>query len=482
MSVRGDWQCRHLDPSVAVPYQSSEEHMLITAGTRQPDASATILVPKSPWGPTDDAVPGETPARRPFPCHVAVIGLGYVGLPTALAFHAAGHRVIGIDISTARIDAVRAGAVDLLDSDHARLATALTDDDGFVLTDDPELLGEAAGVLVCVPTPIDQHLLPDLRMLESACRTVVAHARPGQTIMLTSTTYVGCTRRLLVSPLAERGLIAGKGVFVAFSPERIDPGNTRHPQESVPRVVGGVTRDCADRATEILAGYADHLYRVSSAEAAEMTKLYENTFRAVNISLANEFADISSVLGLDIAEVIDAAATKPYGFMPFYPGPGVGGHCIPCDPHYLLWQLRAERQRAPMIEAAMTSVAARPGRVVRRAGEVLADRGRTMAGARILVVGVAYKPGVSDVRESPALEIIEGMRHAGASVSFTDPLVPTLQVAGERMTSVDEAGAGGWDLVVVHTVHPGTDLAWLAGQVVLDTTYRLTHVPERSVL
>jgi nucleotide sugar dehydrogenase len=240
--------------------------------------------------------------------------------------------------------------------------------------------------MVCVPTPIDEHLLPDMTLLANACATVVEHAVPGQTLVLTSTTYVGCTHDLLVKPLAERGLIAGTDIFIAFSPERIDPGNVQHAQEDVPRVVGGATKQCTERASALLAEYADHLHRVSSAEAAEMTKLYENTFRAVNIALANEFADISGDLSLDILEVIDAAATKPYGFMPFYPGPGVGGHCIPCDPHYLLWQLRKSRRSAPVIESAMSAVALRPGRVLARAREVLAERGLPMFGAKVLIV------------------------------------------------------------------------------------------------
>ncbi len=437
---------------------------------------------------TIDAVKAAVPSardavlRKGFPFEVAIVGLGYVGLPTALAFHAAGHRVIGIDVSARRLDAIRGGDVDLLESDHLRLDSALSDPSAFVISADPARLVEAAAVIVCVPTPVDEHLMPDLRALSSACETVVAHARPRQTLMLTSTTYVGCTRRMLVAPLAARGLVAGRDVYVAFSPERIDPGNSGHAHEKVPRIVGGITEACAAKATAVLAGYASQLHVVSSAEAAEMTKLYENTFRAVNISLANEFADISSVLGLDVTEVIDAAATKPYGFMAFYPGPGVGGHCIPCDPHYLLWQLRAKRVPAPMIETAMALVAARPRQVVRRAGEVLAAQGRPVTGAKVLVVGVTYKPGVSDVRESPALEIISELRQAGASVNYTDVFIPNVVVDGEILNRVDEPGRHRWDLIIAHTVHPGVDLSWLGDQPVLDTTYRLTGLAQRSGL
>jgi nucleotide sugar dehydrogenase len=420
---------------------------------------------------------------EPFRYDVAVVGLGYVGLPTALSLHARGRRVLGVDISRPRLAAIRDGAVDLLDEDRIRLDEALGDGEAFRLDDDAAGIADAAAVLVCVPTPVDEHLVPDLGPLRGACEVVVRHARPGQTLMLTSTTYVGCTHDLLVRPLLARGLTAGEDVFVAFAPERIDPGNDRNPQRTVPRVVGGVTRRCAELAVEALRGCASRLHLVRDAETAEMTKLYENTFRAVNISLANEFADISRSLGLDIAEVIDAAATKPYGFMPFYPGPGVGGHCIPCDPHYLLWQLKASRVPAPLIEAAMTAVAHRPRRVVERALELVGGRGRSEAAPRVLVLGVAYKPGVADVRESPALEILQRLTEAGLRVSFSDDRVPAVTVAGERLDRVERPAETRWDLVIVHSVHPETDVGWLRDQpAVLDTTYRLNDLPWRELL
>ena len=428
--------------------------------------------------------PAVAPAAR---YDVAIVGLGYVGLPTAVSLHAGGRRVLGLDISRSRLAAIHDGAVDLLDEDRERLDRALADTDGFRLDHDASGLADASAVLICVPTPVDEHLVPDLDALRAACESVVRHARPGQTLMLTSTTYVGCTHDLLVRPLRTRGLTVGEDVFVAFAPERIDPGNDRHTQRTVPRVVGGVTHRCAERAVETLRGCASRLHVVRDAETAEMTKLYENTFRAVNISLANEFADISRTLGLDIAEVIDAAATKPYGFMAFYPGPGVGGHCIPCDPHYLLWQLRASRVPAPVIEAAMAAVAHRPRRVAQRALELLAKGQGTGAGSaaspRVLVVGVAYKPGVSDVRESPALEIVERLTDAGVLVSFVDERIPSITVRGERYDRVERPGETRWDLVIVHGVHPETDLDWLRDQpAVLDTTYRLIDIPWRELL
>jgi nucleotide sugar dehydrogenase len=413
---------------------------------------------------------------------VAVVGLGYVGLPTALALLAAGNEVIGIDVSEARLDAIHRGAVDLLPSDHERLA-AHHSDEHFTLTADPAAIAGARTVLICVPTPVDRHLVPDLDALSSACAAVVAHAAPGQLLVLTSTTYVGTTRDLLVEPLNARGLRVGTDVFVAFSPERIDPGNALHAQDRTPRVVGGTGELAGVLATAVLERTAASIHTLASPEEAEMTKLLENTFRAVNIALANEFAENCRSLGLDPMPIIRAAATKPYGFMPFYPGPGVGGHCIPCDPHYLLWQLRALRIASPLVDTAMTAIASRPRKVVRRVRELLADRGRSTSGARVLVVGVAYKPGVADLRESPALEILEELAEEGAKVQFTDPLVPTLRLGQEVLSSVSSPETKSWDLILVHTLHPGVNLDWLADRTsVLDATYRLDSVPAKAVV
>ena len=423
------------------------------------------------------------PAPRPdhavaFRYDAAVVGLGSVGLPTALALHAAGRRVIGTETSGTRLADIEAGTVHLLEPDRSRLPAALGSGDSFVLTTEPDRGATAEHVLICVPTPIDRHLAPDLTVLRAACREFVVRAVPGQTLILTSTTYVGCTRDLLIGPLSDRGLVVGVDVFVAFAAERIDPGNERHAQQAAPRVVGGVTAECVRRATALLESCASQVHAVSSVEAAEMTKLYENTFRAVNIAMANEFADICRGVGLDITEVINAAATKPYGFLPFLPGPGVGGHG---NPHYLLWQLRGARISAPLIETAMTQLAARPGRVVQRAAEVLAARGMALADAKVLVVGVGYKPGVADVRESPALEIIDRMREVGASVSFTDDLIGRVSVKGGRLSSVQPGDLSDWDLVVVHTLQPGADASWLdQAPALLDATYRLGELPQRS--
>lgn len=413
---------------------------------------------------------------------IAVVGLGYVGLPTALALAEADRRVIGCDISEERLAAIKSGKVDLLPADHDRLARHLGSA-RFLLTTNVTATADAEAVVVCVPTPVDRNLVPDMGALAVACRSAVEHARPGQTIVLTSTTYVGCTRDLLIQPLIEKGLAPGVDVFVGFCPERIDPGNSVHTQDVVPRIIGGATAECARRCAELVGLTTNAVHVVSSPEAAEATKLLENSFRAVNIAFTNEFADACSEFGIDVIEVIEAAATKPYGFMPFYPGPGVGGHCIPCDPHYLLWQLRARHTRLPVTETAMSAVAHRPHQVVTRAGEVLAGTAKRLAGARVLVVGVTYKPGVADLRGSPALDVIEELIHRGAAVAFTDPRVDSLQIGRTRLSGVDDPAAHEWDLVIVHTLDPVADHSWLAAcELVLDASYRAADVANRIQL
>jgi nucleotide sugar dehydrogenase len=412
---------------------------------------------------------------------VAVVGLDYVGLPTALALVEAGFSVVGCDVSENRLTAIKTGQVDLSEADHARLRRRLGSEH-LMLTTEPSASAAADLVLICVPTPVDRHMVPDLSALAAACASVVSHAVVGQTIVLVSTTYVGCTRELLASPLRERDLVVGRDVFVAFSPERIDPGNPAHDPERTPRVVGGVSPRCSHRASEVLSRTSALVQTVSSPEVAEMTKLLENTFRAVNIALANEFSGIAREFGVDPIEVIHAAASKPYGFMAFYPGPGAGGHCIPCDPHYLLWQLRARRSGTPLIATAMEAIALRPRAIVCRAGQILAAHARALAGARVLVLGVTYKPGVADVRESPAVVILDELAVAGAEVAYADPLITTLQTATGSLQTVPDPAERDWDLVIVHTLHPWLDYTWLNRACVLDATYQLPtgtgcHVP-----
>jgi len=411
-----------------------------------------------------------------------ILGLGYVGLPTALSLTAGGLTVLGIDTSIRRLGAIASGDVDLIPADRGRLDVAL-ETGSLQLSDDPARLGEADAVFICVPTPIDAHQTPDLANLLAACELAVKHARRGQLFILTSTTYVGTTSDLLVEPLRSRGLEPGRDVFVAFSPERIDPGNETHPQHLVPRILGGIDGESVQRARTILAGIASEVHVVSSPEAAEMTKLYENAFRAVNIAFALEMSTAAGALGLSIIEVIEAAKTKPYGFMPFYPGPGVGGHCIPCDPHYLLWQMRARRMDMPVMGRAMETIAARPHVVAQRLRNLLANRGRPIAGARILLVGAAYKAGVRDTRESPAIELTRQLREDGAVVLLWDPTAPRLDLGdGVVLCSVENPAGMQFDAAIVHTVHPGHDHTFLHDlPLVLDATYRL-DLPGASIV
>jgi len=439
--------------------------------------------PSAPRSPqTDDRAAAPQPDADTAEGVVAVVGLGYVGLPTALALAQAGRQVIGVDPNHERLVAIRDGCVDLSTRDLERLDQTLAAR-ALSTTTHAAAVAFADAVVICVPTPVDEHFVPDLTAIRGACAGVVEHLRPGTTVILTSTTYVGSTRDMLAEPLRARGLAPGEDVHVVFSPERINPGVDDHAHDEVPRVVGGVTPACTEAGVALVARMTSAVHPVASAEAAEMTKLYENTFRAVNIALANEMAEACGTLDLDVIEVIEAAATKPYGFMPFYPGPGVGGHCIPCDPHYLTWQLRRDGWSPTVVETAMSVIAARPRRVVERALDLLADAGRPPDEARVLVLGVAYKPGVEDVRESPALTILAGLARRGVTADYHDPYVPTLvDRDGNHRRSVEAPDPGAYDLTIVHTLHPGVDQGRLAGAPVLDATYRCDGIPDRAVV
>jgi UDP-N-acetyl-D-glucosamine dehydrogenase len=473
---------RHKGESVTVP--ASRLSLAVNGREYQLHDKLVQFDPSStgPTGPT--GLPGGNGGPDGSPAwSAAIVGLGYVGLPTALALHGRCPRIIGVDVSEDRLATIAAGKADLAETDRPRLGAALADG-SLELTSKAAAIAEADTVIVCVPTPVDGDHRPELTALRGACATVVEHARPGQTIILTSTTYVGTTRELLTEPLAARGLRAGQDVYVAFSPERIDPGNPDHVQRETPRVVGGATAECTRRAAWAISQLTDVVYLVSSADAAEATKLYENIFRAVSLALANEFADACGTLGLDPIEVTLAAGTKPYGFLAAFPGPGVGGHCIPCDPHYLLWQLARQDRPAPLIEQAMRSIADRPGRVADRAAELLARDGIDLAGATVLVVGVAYKAGVQDLRESPALPLIDHLTRRGAKVRYYDPLVPRVRLAdGQVLAGVTAPEGGDYSLAIVHTLHPGVDYSWVAAcPRVLDGTYQFDGAPHRAVV
>jgi UDP-N-acetyl-D-glucosamine dehydrogenase len=411
---------------------------------------------------------------------VAVVGLSYAGLPSALALRRAGFRIVGIDTSSIRLNDIRSGRAELPGSRREDLPGQIGDED-FVLTDGIEAVHAADLVLISVPATVDRQGRANTETLLRTCVSVVAHARAGQTLVLTSSARVGSTRELLVKPLAERGLRAGEDVFVAYSPERIDPGVPEHEQLSTPRVVGAVTETCFAHASELLRHIAGQLHRVSSPEAAEMVKLYESTFRAVNIALAFEMADACQAQGVDPIEVTDAAATKPFGFMAHYPSAGVGGHGVGVDPHCLLAPLRERGRPATLAEEAVRTLAARPRRVAMRAHELLLRSGRQLRDVRVLVVGAAYKPGVGDCTNTPAAEIISLLAAEGAQVDFHDPLVPVLQVDGEAMHGIDPDprrdasgfGPEDYELAILVSLHPGHDYGWLMRcPQVLDCTYR----------
>jgi nucleotide sugar dehydrogenase len=411
---------------------------------------------------------------------IAVVGLSHAGLPTAVALRGAGFRVVGIDSSASRLGEIRAARAALAGVARADQSEHLDDED-FALTDEIEVVSTADAVLICVPNTIDRRGRPNHEALARACAAVVAHAHPGQTLVLASTTYVGSTRELLVEPLRERGLQVGEDVFVAFSPERVEPGSANREQLTSTRVVGAVTETCFGHAAEVLGPISDELHRVSSPATAEMVKLYESSFRAVNIALAFEMADVCRTHALDPIEVTDAAATKPVGFMAHYPSAGAGGHGVAVDPHHLLHSLRERGHSATLTEQALRTVAARPSRVVTRALELLRRSGRPLRDVRVLVVGAAYKPGVADCTHAPAVEIISRLSAEGAEVDFHDPLVPVLRLDGEELHSIDPDprrdasgfGPEDYELAVVVGVQPGYDYGWLRRcPQVLDCTYR----------
>ncbi len=398
---------------------------------------------------------------------VAVVGLGPAAAASAVALRDAGFRIVAIETSASRLGDLRSGWL------RGHLGG-----EGLVLSDRIEALQAADVVLICPPAATDAQGRPNTDALRRACASVVEQARAGQTLLLTSTTHVGGTRELLVEPLAARGLRAGEDIFVAFSAERFDPGVPEHEQLRTPRVLGAVSEKCA---AELLRHLSHGVHRVSSCEAAEMAKLYESTFRAVNIALAFEMADACRARALDPIEVTEAAATKPFGFMAHYPSAGVGGTGACLEPHHLLRALRERGVPATIAEEAMRTVAARPRRVAMRAHELLQRSGRQLRDVRVLVVGVAYKPGVGDARGAPAGEIISRLLADGVQVDYHDPLVPALQIDGEPLHGVDPDprrdasgfGPEDYELAIVLTMHPGHDYGWLRRcPQVLDCTYR----------
>ena len=384
---------------------------------------------------------------------VGIIGLGYVGLPLAVAFAEEGCDVVAVDVDSRKIEAIRAGVSYIEDISSERLREVL---DRISATTRYAELAKAEAVLVCVPTPLTANREPDLTPLIDSARGLGEVLQAGQLVVLESTTYPGTTRERVAPLLEESGLAAGRDFHLAFSPERVDPGRTDFTLRTTPKVVGGLTEACAERAEALYGVVCENLVRVSTLEAAELTKLLENIFRSVNIALVNELAMLTDRMGIDIWEVVDAAATKPYGFMRFEPGPGMGGHCLPVDPFYLSWRAREFDMSTEFIELAGQVNQQMPYHCVAKVQRALNDAGRPVKGARIAVLGVSYKPGVGDIRESPALKILELLRELGAELSYHDPHVPSLNDFGLSSVPLDDALSDA-DLALIVTAHPSVD-------------------------
>jgi UDP-N-acetyl-D-glucosamine dehydrogenase len=384
---------------------------------------------------------------------VGVIGLGYVGLPLAVAFVEAGEDVIAVDVDEAKIAAIARGESYIEDIPAERLSAARS---RIEVSSDYARLASADAVLICVPTPLTPNREPDLGALLEAAQALGEVVRRGQLVVLESTTYPGTTREQLV-PLLEAGsgLRVGDGLNVAFSPERVDPGRTDYTLRTTPKVIGGMTPACAERAKSLYSLICDELVPVSNPEAAEMTKLLENIFRSVNIALVNELAILADRMGLDIWEVVEAAGTKPYGFMAFEPGPGMGGHCLPVDPFYLTWRARKFHMSTEFIELAGKINEQMPYHCVERIERALNDCRKPVNGSRIAILGVSYKGGVADTRESPALRIMAMLAERGAQLSYHDPYVPELPEHGLSSVGLDEVSDA--DAIVLVTAHPGVD-------------------------
>jgi UDP-N-acetyl-D-glucosamine dehydrogenase len=402
---------------------------------------------------------------------VGIVGLGYVGLPLAVAFAESGATVIGVDLDPARIASIAAGRSFIEDVPTDTLA-ALVRAERLAASERFDALKDADAVVICVPTPLGKSKEPDISFIVGAADALARVARRGQLIVLESTTYPGTTQEVLVPRFEARGLEAGRDVFLAFSPERIDPGNREHTLRTIPKVVGGLTPACTALAAALYARITPHVVPVSGPATAEMVKLLENTFRSVNIALANEFAIMCRRLGVSVWEVIRAAATKPFGFMPFFPGPGLGGHCLPSDPYYLSWKVRLAGYEPRFISFADEINRHMPDYIVQMVTDALNDRERSVRGARILALGVAYKANVADTRDSPALEIIDALAARGARIAYHDPHVPAVAVSGVKLESVPwPADLGAWDVVLVLTPHAEYDWpAVVAGaRLVIDT-------------
>ena len=417
----------------------------------------------------------------------AVIGLGYVGLPLVMEIAAAGFHVIGIDLDDSKVAALKQGKSYILDVPEQKVADAIRAGK-FIPTTDFSALANADTVSICVPTPLSKSRDPDISFILSATEEIRNYLHRGQLIVLESTTYPGTTDELIVPELETSGLKVGSDFCVAFSPERIDPGNATFTTRNTPKIVGGFTPQCTEIARLFYSQFIERVIPVSSTKCAEMVKLLENTFRSVNIGMVNELALMCDLLGVDVYEVIDAAATKPFGFSPFYPGPGLGGHCIPIDPHYLAWKLKALNFQARFIGLAAEINGMMPAVVSSLVADGLNRFSKSIRGSKVMILGVAYKKDVSDCRESPALDVMRLLSEKGALLSYNDPLVPSVKVGRSTLESVEASPANiaEHDCVILLTDHSVYDIKKIvaAARLVIDTrnaTKNLTEFKDRII-
>ena len=418
---------------------------------------------------------------------VVVVGIGYVGLPLVVEFAKAGFHVTGYDKDARKVAMLSKGE-SYIEDIPTEVLKPLVEKGNIDASTDEAVLGRADAVIVCVPTPLNKTKEPDISYIVSATDAIVRHLHDNMVVVLESTTYPGTTRELVAPRLEAAGARIGETLFLAFSPERVDPSNKVWQTHNTPKVIGGMTPACMEVSSTLYSQIIQKVVPVRGTDAAEMVKLLENTFRAVNIGLVNEVAVMCNKLGLDPWEVIDAAASKPFGFMPFYPGPGLSGHCIPIDPLYLSWKLRAVKYNAQFIELADSINSGMPSYVVTRIGDILNDHEKSVKGAKVLVVGVAYKRDVSDMRESPAIDVIELLHQKGAKVSYVDPYVPEFREGHLALDSLPaDVDASGFDIAVIVTDHTHFDYARIlaTAPVVFDTraiTRKLKNVPEGRVI
>jgi len=414
---------------------------------------------------------------------VGIVGLGYVGLPLAVEFAKAGFEVTGIDLTDSKVARVNAGDSYVGDIPNATLAP-LVKSGKLKATTDFSVVRDLDTVNICVPTPLRKTKDPDMSYIVSACGEIAKFFHPGMLIILESTTYPGTTDEVVLPMLEQGGLKVGQDFFLCFSPERVDPGNPKYNTSNIPKVVGGTTAACSEMGRLFYSQALQKVVAVSSTQVAEMVKLLENTFRMINIGLANEIAMMCDRMGINVWEVIDAAATKPFGFMPFYPGPGLGGHCIPIDPFYLSWKTKQAGIEARFIELAGYINGQMPHFVVDKIQNALNDHGKPVKGSHVHILGVAYKKNIEDVRESPALDIMMLLKRRGARLTYSDPHVPTLQLEGEQLKSEDAGLAAQADCTVVVTDHSTFDYAKIAQQakLIVDTRNALKGITSEKIV